>query len=94
MCTNLYRSVISGQVTNISESHDGAHLFSGGDDGNLFGYLSLAHDQIIKSMEGKRAKLPTPKVKWKHMNALIEILHCSNATNITSLKNTTNMGCK
>ena len=49
-------------MTYLAESYDGAHLFSGGGDGNIFGYLSLAHEEIIKSMEGKRAKLPTPKV--------------------------------
>ncbi|CAK8686101.1 unnamed protein product [Clavelina lepadiformis] len=51
----------NGAVTHIVESHDGAHLFSSGSDGNLFGYLSLSHEEIAKAMEGKRAKLPTPK---------------------------------
>uniref|UniRef100_H2ZFC3 DUF4201 domain-containing protein n=1 Tax=Ciona savignyi TaxID=51511 RepID=H2ZFC3_CIOSA len=44
-----------------AESHDGAYLFTAGSDGNIFGYQSLAHDEIVKSMEGKRAKLPSPK---------------------------------
>uniref|UniRef100_F6VRS6 Cilia- and flagella-associated protein 44 n=1 Tax=Ciona intestinalis TaxID=7719 RepID=F6VRS6_CIOIN len=51
----------TGSITNIVESYDGAYLFSGGSDGNIFGYHSLAHEEIVKSMEGKRAKLPTPK---------------------------------
>ncbi|XP_078493244.1 cilia- and flagella-associated protein 44-like isoform X2 [Ciona intestinalis] len=51
----------TGSITNIVESYDGAYLFSGGEDGNIFGYHSLAHEEIVKSMEGKRAKLPTPK---------------------------------
>ena len=53
---------VTGSVGIMAESFDGAYLFSGGADGNMFGYHSLAHEEIVKSMEGKRAKLPTPKV--------------------------------
>nr|CAB3230210.1 WD repeat-containing protein 52-like [Phallusia mammillata] len=49
-----------GRVTNIEESHDGSYVFSCGGDGNLFGFYSLAHEEIVKSMEGKRASLPSP----------------------------------
>lgn len=57
---------ILGTVSLLAESHDSAYLFSGGGDGNVFGYLSLAHEEIIKSMEGKKAKLPTPRVLVTH----------------------------
>uniref|UniRef100_H2ZFC4 Cilia- and flagella-associated protein 44 n=1 Tax=Ciona savignyi TaxID=51511 RepID=H2ZFC4_CIOSA len=36
----------SGSVTKVAESHDGAYLFTAGSDGNIFGYQSLAHDEI------------------------------------------------
>lgn len=51
----------AGYVSNIAESHDGAFLFTSGNDGNIFGYNFLPYEVVYKAMEGQRARLPSAK---------------------------------
>ncbi|XP_039256736.2 cilia- and flagella-associated protein 44-like isoform X2 [Styela clava] len=51
----------TGFVSSICESNDGAFLFTGGNDGNIYGYNFLPFEEVYKAMEGQRARLPSAR---------------------------------
>ncbi|KAM6902317.1 cilia- and flagella-associated protein 44 [Xenentodon cancila] len=51
-----------GHLRHIRCSHDDLFVLTAGDDGNIFSFSLLPHKELQKSLHGKMAKVPSPRV--------------------------------
>ncbi|XP_077441864.1 cilia- and flagella-associated protein 44-like isoform X2 [Vanacampus margaritifer] len=51
-----------GHLRHICCSHDDQFVLTAGDDGNIFSFSLLPHEELQKSLQRKKAKVPSPRV--------------------------------
>ncbi|XP_051907853.1 cilia- and flagella-associated protein 44-like [Hippocampus zosterae] len=51
-----------GHLRHICCSHDDQFVLTAGDDGNIFSFGLLPHEELQKSLKKKKAKVPSPRV--------------------------------
>lgn len=55
-----------GHLRHIRCSHDDHFVLTAGDDGNIFSFSLLPPEELQKSLQRRRAKVPSPRV-GKHL---------------------------
>nr|XP_057920871.1 cilia- and flagella-associated protein 44-like isoform X2 [Doryrhamphus excisus] len=51
-----------GHLRNICCSHDDHFVLTAGEDGNIFSFSLLPHEELQKGLQRKKAKVPSPRV--------------------------------
>lgn len=52
----------SGHLRHICCSHDDKFVLTAGDDGNIFSFSLLSPEELQRSLQMSRAKVPSPRV--------------------------------
>ncbi|XP_061148876.1 cilia- and flagella-associated protein 44-like isoform X1 [Syngnathus typhle] len=62
-----------GHLRHICCSHDDQFVLTAGDDGNIFSFTLLSHEELLKGLQRKKAKVPSPRIGLENEELAMDI---------------------